>query len=159
MSDRAEHGAGAGEQRAAWPAEVDVRLKRAGVDPQFEITSSLPRNAAGDLIFENNGRPGFVISFNLIDQSGGNYLFPSRAHEAVWSAKGTQCPRSPAHQVFEPLRVAAQGKTLVVRNDNPGPDHGGPIGPFRYSLRATNDDGVSYLLLDPGGENMNGSRM
>ena len=56
--------------------------------------------------------------------------------------------------VFEPVRVINDRTTLVVRNDNPSP----ALGPFKYTLRVTNDDGNSYTELDPGGEDRNGPR-
>jgi hypothetical protein len=139
----------------AWDVEVDVYLRKAGPEPEFELFTTLPTEG-GRIIFENNHRPGFHIRFNLIDETGGNYLFPPqpKVREACWSQVGDTCPQSPVWEVFDPQRVENGGATLKVYNDNPRP----ALGDFAYTLRVTNDGGISYCALDPIGGDRNGSR-
>jgi hypothetical protein len=138
-----------------WDVQVDVHLKKACPNPQFEIYTSLPVQN-GNIMFENNHRPGFNIEFNLYDETGNNYVFPpqSKVKEACWSKVGTACPTSEVWEVFDPKRVTNAGSTLEVYNDNPSPS----LGAFKYTLRVTKDGGTTYCELDPGGGDMNGSR-
>lgn len=139
-----------------WEVEIDVHLKKGCPDPEFEISTPLPRDPNGNIIFLNNHRPGFNIKFNLHDDTHSGYTFPGQAHvrDACWSQVGTACPTSPMWEVFEPRRVV-NGTTLIVYNDNPSP----PLGEFRYTLRVTNDGGDTYCDLDPGGVDGNGARL
>ena len=148
-----------GPPELPWHIEVDVYLERAGNNPLFRLHSTMPTNPANEyLIFQNNNRPGFIINFNLIDETNSGFLFPqtSKKKAAVWSRVGNQCPINgdEVWDVFEPLRVINERTTLVVRNDNPSP----ALGQFKYTLRVTNDDGKSYTELDPGGDDQNGPR-
>ena len=148
--------------KGAWDVVIDVYLTKGCPDPEFNLMSTLPRDPAGNIIFENNRRPGFNIRFNLHDETGSNppYVFPAPpldAAEACWSEVGTTCPTTcPANQVFTRLRVTNQGTALDAYNDNPGPAPG--LGEFRYTLRVTNDGGATYCNLDPGGVDNNGAR-
>lgn len=136
-----------------WTVEVDVYLE--SDDPlDFTVHSCLQQKKGGNLVFHNNGRPGFNIVFHLFDRTGKGYRFPSPPHHrrnAVWSQLGDDCPEREILEVLEPLRVINNGKTLVVYNANPEPKQG----PFKYTLRVTKD-GKDYLDLDPGGDNQNG---
>jgi hypothetical protein len=138
-----------------WDVEIDVHLKKACPDPEFEIYTTLPV-VGGNILFENNHRPGFNICFNLIDETNSGYVFPpqSQIDEACWSAFGSECPKSPAYEVFELRHVDHDGTSLYVYNKNPSP----PGGPFQYTLRVTNDGCKSFCALDPGGNDMNGPR-
>jgi len=143
-----------------WDVEIDIHLKKGCPDPQFEIYTTLPVSN-GAIEFRNNHRPGFNITFTLYDESGENYLFPpqSKVREACWSLRGNTCPTSAAYDVFDPRTVDHSRTTLVVFNDNPDADHGGPLGEFMYTLRVTKDECASYCCLDPGGNDMNGPRI
>ena len=129
-------------------------------NPSFRIepqgTHKLPTGPNG-LIFDNDGHPGFHIQFTLIDNTGGGYLWPANKdkNDAVWSKIGTSvaCPGSPDREVFHVTDVDNTRTALHVNNPNPPPAQG----PFKYTLCVTNDDGASYLQLDPGGVNNNGS--
>lgn len=159
---------GYGEQRLQgehhpsnpWDAEIDVTLTSDGNPPQFNVESPLPHDDQGNIIFNNAGRPGFKIKFRFYDNTnGGNgsgYAFPQGANnqDAVWSQLGTSCPSTGAWDIFpqNSIVVTDNGATLVVLNPNPTPGQGA----FRYTLNVMKTGG-SYLPLDPGGINQNGS--
>jgi len=139
------------------PRDVHINVHLDSVKPlRFSVqpvSKGLPKGPEDEIIFRNEGHDGFNIHFDLKDPIEG-YVFPEREdlHEAVWSKLGKQCPTSAASDVFTPLRVENNRKTLVVYNKNPCPKQGR----FCYTLRVTNDDGKTYLDLDPGGDNQNG---
>ena len=124
---------------------------------RFDITSNdLPKDANGDLVFTNDHHPGFNVDFQFSDATLANYLFPPNAQkaEAVWSLLGaSNCPTETASEVFQPLKVSSDCKTLTVHNSNEGPN----VGHFGYTLRVTKDGGTTFLALDPGGLNQNGA--
>lgn len=141
-----------------WTVEVDVHLKSDDDpnNPLFTIGSVIKKGSGADgkLVFNNNGRPGFKLLFEFHDDTRKGYTFPAREQDAVWSQLGANaCPRSQVWDVFEPVKVFADGKKLTVRNPNPSPAQG----EFTYSLRVTKDNGKTFLLLDPGGVNENGN--
>lgn len=143
-------------QKNPWDAQIDVHLTKGCPNPEFDIYSNLPTQGK-KVIFKNNHRPGFNITFTLYDETGENYLFPLPADfmEACWSQAGTTCPTEPVWDIFEPISVSPDRKSLVVYNDNPSP----PIGDFYYVLRVTKDDDASYCNLDPIGGDQNGPRV
>ena len=122
----------------------------------FDIESDdLPKDANGDLVFHNDGHPGFQVEFELDDKLELGYLFPpnNNKQDAVWSKLGTSvCPDSPCHEVFKVQSVRPHRKSLLVLN----PNSGKVLGDFGYTLRVTKTDGAPYLDLDPGGVNQNG---
>lgn len=142
------------------PRNVNVNVTVNSDDPgDFSIEpsplGSLPKGPDGELVFVNDHHPGFFIHFHLIDKSGLGYKFPPqrRIRSAVWSELGVDCcPQDGKMEVFKPIRVEDEEKTLVVYNSNQDPD----VDKFYYMLRVTNDGGSSYLPLDPGGDNQNG---
>jgi hypothetical protein len=155
------HGPTVAPAKRPWDVDIDVHLEQAGSNPSFRIHTCLPVDpATGNILFENNHRPGFNINFNLYDETGGGYVFPPqpKVKEACWSRTGTSCPTSAIWEVFDPRRVTNGGTTLVVYNDNPTVGGSGGLGPFKYTLRVTNDGGNTYCDLDPGGSDMNGQR-
>ena len=142
--------------KSPWTVDVDVYLESDGSKPKFRIESYLQNQPNGDLVFYNNGRPGFIIFFHLHDETNSSYLFPSPSlkDEALWSKEGKGCPPDDYGRQwdqFTALRVEPDRKTLVVRNLNDTKIQ------FGYTLRVTKDDGAHYLPLDPGGDNQNGS--
>jgi hypothetical protein len=147
-----------------WEAEVDVYLTSVGPPVAFTIETCLPTDASGNIIFKNNGRPGFNINFHLYDNTndgqGSGYVFPNPPAPpnktgawAMWSSAGQGCPPQGCGQWSEFTCTATkdQGKTLVVRNTNTSQTT------FGYTLRVTNDNGATFVDLDPGGVNQNGS--
>jgi hypothetical protein len=147
-----------------WEVEVDVYLQSVGPPAQFELKTCLPVNANDEIVFANKRRPGFNINFNLYDDTNGGggsgYVFPNppklphQAHKwALWSKEGHGCPPANFGQQwpeFESISVKNQGKTLVVRNLNQNTTR------FGFTLRVTNDNGGTFVDLDPGGDNKNG---
>ncbi len=135
-------------------ARINVRIDsvnplRFSVDP----VSNLPKDPNGKIKFKNKkGKDGFLIKFDLVNPPE-DYLWPDDEEiaEAVWSQKGTTCPKEGVWEIFKPLRSDNNRKTLVVDNPNPSPAQG----EFQYTLRVVNGAG-KYLDLDPGGINQNG---
>lgn len=136
---------------------VDVTLRS---DNPIDFTiepnpkDSIPVNSKGELVFRNDHFPGFHIHFRLLDPKGFGYLFPKPrdVDRALFSRQGAGCPESGVWSAFKPIRVTPDRLTLVVKNRNSEEDKG----EFGYVLRVTNDEGTSYLDLDPGGFNENG---
>jgi hypothetical protein len=145
-----------GGSGSPWDVEVDVYLESVGPPATYRIESYLQPQGNGDLVFENHGRPGFNVRFCLHDETGGDYKFPSppNLRQAIWSQRGTSCPTSAVWDVFDAKQVKDQGMTLVAYNANPSPAQG----IFQYTLNVTNDNGSTYLAIDPGGNNMNGNQ-
>ena len=141
-----------------WVVDADVYLDHVGPPAVFHIDSSLPVQD-GNLVFYNHHRPGFTINFHLWDNTGGNYVFPNppapphnEEQWALWASEGEGCPPPcSSWSVFTAQSVKDQGLTLVVRNLNDS------VTEFGYTLRVTNDGGDTFVDLDPGGTNMNGS--
>lgn len=134
-----------------WVVAVDVWLQPDGSDPPFVLETYLPKNAHGEIVFENHRRDGFIINFNLQDPHGTGYLFPNDLKEALYSAAGRGCPTNKGQwPQFEARSVTNGNRTLEVRNRNQGKQV------FGYTLRVTKTGGAPYLDLDPGGENQNG---
>lgn len=140
-----------------WVVDVDVYLEDAGDPPQFRLESCLPMDSGEVITFHNRGRPGFTITFNLIDETGGGYRFPpnGKRHDALWSRQGPGCPPKDFGRQwdeFETVRVVEPDRTtLVVRNLNE------TVTEFGYTLRVTNDEGATFVDLDPVGNNQNGN--
>lgn len=149
-----------------WEIDVDVYLNSVGPPVDFDIRACLPVDANDKLIFNNKGRRGFMISFHLYDNTnngaGSGYVFhnphkqPNRESEwALWSRDLPGCPPQNYGQwdEFTSQSVKNQGQTLVVENKNE------TITEFGYTLRVTNDNGASFVDLDPGGLNQNGNAL
>lgn len=146
--------------RGPWLVDVDVYLDDV-TDPQkprFHLETYLPMDPNGVITFHNRGRDGFEIRFNLIDNTGQGYLFPPppKKDHALWSRQGRGCPPDNYDRQwheFEVVRVIEPAlETLVVRNRNE------TVTEFGYTLRVTNNNGATYIPLDPGGNNQNGGR-
>jgi hypothetical protein len=157
-----------------WAVDVDVYLYSVGPGDHadFEVVSCLPVDKEapdphGRIVFQNNGRPGFTVNFRLFDNTnkgeGSGYVFPNPPGPkhvsdpekwAMWSRIGEGCPPADYADQWEEFAstdVIDEGTTLVVRNLNQTRTL------FGYTLRVTNNDGASFVNLDPGGHNMNGS--
>lgn len=149
----------------AWEIDIDVYLYSVGPPADFEIMACLPVDTANEnLIFYNQGRPGFVINYRLYDNTnngaGSGYKFPNppappnrESEWALWSRQGSGCPPLNHGQwaEFTSQNVKDQGETLVVINKNES------VTEFGYTLRVTNDNGKNFVDLDPGGLNQNGN--
>lgn len=117
---------------------------------------SLPVGPNGELIFRNDGHSGFFVYFDLKDPNKLGYKFPPdhKISDAIWSELGAgACPTKGVWDVFAPRKILNGDLTLKARNPNVLPE----LGPFGYTLRVTKDGGKTYLALDPGGVNQNGS--
>lgn len=140
------------------PMEVHVKLFVTPGDPNGDFhfeTTDLPMGPNNHLYFRNCGNDGFYVYYDI--QSGG-YRFPDFGisnkwkKEALYSQAQSGCPASEGQWgQFETKDVTNSGQTLVVWNKNRTKQD------FGYTLRVTNDNGASYLPLDPGGTNENGS--
>jgi hypothetical protein len=147
---------GAKTAREPWSVDVDVYLVSDSDPPDFHVESYLQHSPGGDLVFHNNGHPGFEVTFALHDETNDpeGYCFVNPKHNAVWSQLGDgpdYCPTSEMWEVFTPLRLSGDKMKLVVVNKNPKPAQG----KFQYALRVTN--GTKTLILDPGANNQNGN--
>lgn len=154
-----------------WEVEVDVYLDDVGpppeLKPKFHLNTCLPIDPYGNIIFYNCGRPGFTIRFNLFDNTNGGagskYAFPNPpgppgqpdpSKWALWSTKGSGCPPNNCNAQwadFQSDHVEQEGQVLVVTDVN------STMALFGYTLRVTNDRGSTFVNLDPGGSNQNGS--
>lgn len=149
----------------AWDVIVDVYLNSTGPGPNdaaFDILTCLPVVVSGtnpnpQIQFNNEGRPGFNITFRLFDNTNGgngsNFQFASNPDDAVWSQLGSTCPTGPVWDVFPNNRTKVKDDTTVVVFN---PNEEGCLGPFQYTLNVSVDGNPPYLPLDPGGNNMNG---
>lgn len=148
----------------AWDVVIDVYLNSVGpapnYDPDFDVQTCLPTKLEADdprrhVLFFNDGRPGFNITFRLFDNTNGGhgsgYRFAANNDDAVWSELGQNCPTARINEVFEQPKVK-DATTLVVFNPNQDPC----LGEFRYTLNVSLDGNEPYVHLDPGGNNMNG---
>lgn len=135
-----------------WDVDLDVYLQPPGSDPPAKVETCLERNSGKRIRFQNRGRPGFVIRFHLHDELNRGYRFLPDPNDAVWSQAGRKCPDAPVWDVFKPIQVDRSRTVLEVFNENPRP----AIGRFQYSLRVCRD-GEPPLLLDPPGDNQNGT--
>jgi hypothetical protein len=139
------------------PKEVHVKVFVTPGDPNGDFhfeTTDLPMGPNNHLYFTNCGNDGFYVHYDL---QGGAYRFPDSTinnwkKEALYSHAQSACPTAQGQWgQFETKDVLNGGQTLVVWNKNNSKQD------FAYTLRVTNDNGASYLPLDPGGTNNNGS--
>lgn len=146
------------------PKDTYVTLSfRPGEDPPFLLQSNdLPTGRDGELIFKNDGHPGFWVNYKL-DESFGDYVFPNDKDQALCSAViadgQNSCPDEGVWSEFYPHKVKDGNRTLVVRNINGKLPKGKDEVRFGYTLYVTenrNGDG-DFLGLDPIGSNQNGN--
>lgn len=131
--------------------------------PPFRFDTTLRRGQSGELVFQNDGHPGFWLYYKLDPVSFGDLVFPNDEQQALCSAvivnDGDECPRSGIWQQFYPHKVQDSNRTLVVRNINGKLPHGKSEVRFGYTLYVTenpNGDG-DFVELDPIGSNQNGA--
>ena len=126
------------------------QLQPVGLDP-------IPTGPDGSLIFDNDHHNGFNIDFVLTDQTGQGYAFPpnNQKQQAVSSQLGatTMCPPQGTSEVLNAINVSGPNNSILSVHN---PNQGNVVGPFSYALWVTNDNGSSYIKLDPGGRNNNG---
>lgn len=126
------------------------QLQPVGPDP-------IPVGPDGSLIFDNDGHNGFNIDFVLTDLTGQNYAFPpnNKKQQAVSSQMGAidACPPQGVSVVMSPTNVSGPNNSILSVHN---PNQGNVVGTFSYVLWLTNDNGASYIKLDPGGTNNNG---
>jgi hypothetical protein len=132
-----------------WRPTVDVILDVQNDTFHFE-TDDLPLGPHTKLTFQNDGYPGFTITFHLKDPPDG-YRFPEDLDEALWVTDQPICPDEPCKwSQFKAKAVLNNGQDLVVRNLNEKKQE------FGYVLRVTKN-GTEFMNLDPVGGNENGS--
>ena len=147
-----------GDGPNTWEVEVDVTL-HSETPGDFTVESYLQSTPGShDLVFYNRHHPGFLVTFNLIDETGLGYQFPSPANrkDGVWSQKGDTCPTAaqPCWDIFEKDSIKSKSKGSMLEAFNP--NSGDAVGPFKYTLNVSKNGKPPYLPLDPGGNNMNG---
>jgi hypothetical protein len=140
-----------------WEVMIDVYLNSVAPDgtPDFDIQTCLPTDWPSTdqnpiVNFYNDGRNGFSIEFRFFDNTGSAkpYIFVKDPKDALWSQKGSVCPTKRVCDIFtDTSRV--DDTTLSTKNVNDDACS------FQYALRVTSD-GKSVVILDPGGNNMNG---
>lgn len=138
--------------------QVDVRILANPIPPGgggFQLDSRI--FAGGMLNFRNNGHPGFIVMFNIVDVVGAGFRFAADPDDALWVrpivAPGDACPgqRSSWTQ-FEPQTVTGDGQRLIVRNRNEFTQK------FGFALNVTLNQGGAppFQAIDPIGNNQNG---
>lgn len=142
-------------------ADVTISYKP-GEEPPFTLTTGLPKGPGGEIIFKNDGHPGFFVNYTL-DDSWGDYVFPNDTDQALCSAViedgENSCPSEGVWPEFYAHKVKDNNRTLVVRNINGKLPQGKDEVRFGYTLYITenpNGDG-DFLELDPIGANQNGN--
>lgn len=140
------------------PNEIEIKVFLDSVEPPaFRLQSPLPKGTKdNDFVFNNNGNPGFVLTYVLQpDGLGADYFFPDEHTDALYSSKTTSCPTNKGQwPQFRGKEVKPGNKILVVRNLNQQKAN------FSYTLRVTkrpHDTDPKCVDLDPGGVNENGS--
>ena len=147
----------------ACPKMVDVEVRLLGdsdkQDLEGELSSSIGTGQV--LTFDNKEKgafhDGFIVNFNVTDDTGTGYTFPANAHDAMWAKPvdhfGESCPDEQHWSQFQAIEVCNDGNTLRVRNLNRKKKK------FKFALRFTwpGQHGQELAMYDPGGDNNNGS--
>lgn len=140
--------------------QVDVKIFANPIPPGgggFELDSRI--FSGGMLNFKNNGHPGFIVMFNIVDVVGAGFRFAADPDDALWvkpiSSPGDACPgQQCSWGQFEPQTVTGDGKRLIVRNRNEFTQK------FGFALNVTlNQAGAPpFQVIDPIGNNQNGQQ-
>ena len=114
--------------------------------------------ADGMLNFRNQGNPGFIVIFNIVDETPAPvFRFAADLDQALWVrpfiGAGEDCPAAQCQWgQFDAQTVTGNGQTLIVRNRNEFTQK------FGFVLQVTKDPaGLANLQqIDPIGNNQNG---
>jgi hypothetical protein len=148
----------------AQPATVDAEVRITAVPgPPGPVVFTM-RSGIGEgtpqspLNFRNNGHPGFIVKFDIIDVAGGPVMrFPDDPNDALWVRPiiepGNECPVAQCSwSQFEPQTVTGNNQTLIVRNRNEFTQKFG----FILNLEQIPGAGPPFWSVDPIGNNQNG---
>lgn len=122
---------------------------------KFELNSAI---GSGDkLTFKNNGKDGFKIRFQIVDDDQTGYLFPDDEDAAMWArpvnAITDPCPTTAEYwPTFYATGVTDSNKTLKVTNSNDRPQ----LFKFTLLFTKTPDQNGPCIQFDPIGDNRNG---
>lgn len=151
------------------PVQVDVRILANPIEgpDDFQLVSGI--YSGGMLNFRNNGHPGFIVMFRIVDEAvpPAGFRFPADPKDALWvrpivvpavpAAGGAaavlndECPdEACVWSQFEAQAVSGDGKRLIVRNRNEYTQR------FGFVLRVSPLVGGNLQLIDPIGNNQNG---
>jgi hypothetical protein len=132
-----------------WEIAIDLYVDWEDADPPYWLETCLQVNSKNEIVFHNRGRHGFLITYNLHDQTDREYVFVSGKKDVMWSQDVAEsCPDTSGQwKEFKVQNVSDD--TLVVRNLNETQTR------FSYTLRVQDKDG-NIRNLDPGGDNQNG---
>lgn len=137
--------------------QVDVEILANPIPPGpngFRLSSGIFSN--GMLNFRNNGHPGFIVIFNIVDVIGAGFKFEANLDDALWVRPqidpGDRCPGQRCSWTqFEAQAVTGDGQRLVVRNRNEFTQR------FGFVLNVTPGAGGNpFQSIDPIGNNQNG---
>lgn len=145
------------------PKTVQVGVfYKPGEDPNFAFVSDLKKGNSNELVFKNDGHPGFWVEYNLDPKSFGDLVFPNDETQALSCAvlhnPNDKCPDTGTWDEFKPHKVKNSNRTLVVRNINGKLPPGKTEVQFGYALFVTDNANGSgdFHKLDPIGNNQNG---
>lgn len=137
--------------------DVDVIVTRASNPKGVTFDLDDGHGKTNTLDFDNNGHPGIMVYFNIVDDSKNptGLTFKPTPSNALWVNQGTPpvCPTGPSTwDQFVPLSVEQGGKQLMVyfRNMNPNVQ-------FAFTLWFLWPDGTA-VDYDPIGNGNNGPR-
>jgi hypothetical protein len=115
-----------------------------------------------EVVFDNETDGGLIVRFILDDDDDTGLLFPDDHTRAIWvkpvkDKNEKTCPtEGDKWDVFTPLRVTDNNRTLEVRNTNQC------RATFKFALNFTekpHDSGAKLISWDPIGENRNGGSL
>ena len=139
---------------------VDVRILANPIPPPpggggFELRSGI--FSGGMLNFRNNGHPGFIVIFNIVDVINAGFRFADDPADALWVRPiidpGDGCPGAQCTWgQFEAQAVTGGGKKLIVRNRNEYTQRFG----FALNVTLNAAGGGPFQVIDPIGNNQNG---
>jgi len=139
--------------------DVDVEILADPIVPPpagFQLISRISNNNV--LNFRNNGHPGFIVKFNIVDTIGAGFQFLPNPAQALWAqpliAPADGCPNAQCSwEQFEAQTVTGNRLTLIVRNRNEFTQK------FGYVLNVVAPGGALpgvVQAIDPIGNNQNG---
>lgn len=130
--------------------DLFVIVKKESDDP-----CDLSFKLEGDTTFANNGRPGFNVFIDIVDEDQTGCQF--HAADPIWvvtyngNPNPPPCPSTSANwDQFRPVGVFNKGRTLLVRNRNDSVQN------FSFTLRFDVPGCAQVVPFDPIGSNQNG---